>query len=227
MKIILFVFLVLNILIGQNSVKPKLDLNNRFGISGGAFANFGNSGLELDGIISLHTKKGFFFEASGILSIDNNFTLNNSMGYMLEISPNLFIGGGYSNYLEKNLSSLNEILFTFESNNLSASSFFGLDGSLSPNFLCSFNINSLFPNFSYDCSIIGFTSKEENSLGFDFYLNFFKKLDNGLSFGYVLSSERYEDERKLSVVKEGQTYNYTRTFIEQGVFNTIFLGITF
>ena len=53
------------------------------------------------------------------------------------------------------------------------------------------------------------------------------KLDNGLSFGYVLSSERYEDERKLSVVKEGQTYNYTRTFIEQGVFNTIFLGITF
>ena len=146
---------------------------------------------------------------------------------MLEISPNSFIGGGYSNYLEKNLSSLNEILLTFESNNLSASSFFGLDGSLSPNFLCSFNINSLFPNFSYDCSIIGFTSKEENRLGFDFYLNFFKKLDNGLSFGYVLSSERYEDERKLSVVKEGQTYNYTRTFIEQGVFNTIFLGITF
>ena len=64
MKIILLVFLVLNMLIGKNNVKPKIDLNNRFGISGGTFANFGNSGLELDGIISLHTKKGFFFEAS-------------------------------------------------------------------------------------------------------------------------------------------------------------------
>ena len=64
MKIILLAFFILNMLIGQNNVKPKLDFNNRFGISGGAFANFGNSGLELDGIISLHTKKGFFFEAS-------------------------------------------------------------------------------------------------------------------------------------------------------------------
>ena len=110
---------------GQNNPIPE----NQFGMSSGIFANFGTSDFEIDGFFEIQTRSGLFLETSGITQLDKNTTLNTSLGFMREVSPNMLMGGGYSNYLEFNSNDvLHEVFLGFNSKSITGVVFLGLGG---------------------------------------------------------------------------------------------------
>ena len=117
---------------GQNNPIPEIE----FGMSSGIYANFGTSDFEIDGFFEIQTRSGLFLETSGITQLGTNTTLNTSLGFMQEVSPNMLMGGGYSNYHELNSNDmLHEVFLGLNSKSITGVVFLGLEGGLSPNYL--------------------------------------------------------------------------------------------
>ena len=180
----------LSMLLGQKSISTSPIVENNIGIASGIFANYGTSGIEMDGYIELQTKNGLFLESSAITQSTEQSTINTSIGMMNEVSPDLFLVGGYSNYLEISNSTLNEAFIGYSSNSTTGVVFFGLSSEISPNYLGIINLNSFFPKISFDLSITGIISEEMNEYGYDLFLNMTKTFDSGFTFGSSISSER-------------------------------------
>ena len=217
----------LSMLLGQklNSTSPIV--GNNIGIASGIFANYGTSGVELDGYLELQTKSGLFLESSAITQHTEQSTINTSIGMMNEVSPDLFLLGGYSNYLEISNSTLNEAFIGYSSNSTTGVVFFGLSSEISPNYLGIINLNSFYPKISFDLSITGTISEEMNKLGYDLFLNMTKTFDSGFTFGSSISSERYEDVEIRTFKKQGNEKTYNETVILQGGSISFFMGWTF
>ena len=217
----------LSMLLGQKSISTSPIVENNIGIASGIFANYGTSGIELDGYLELQTKSGLFLESSAISGPTEQGTINTSIGIMNEVSPDLFLVGGYSNYLEISNSTLNEAFIGYSSNSTTGVVFFGLSSEISPNYLGIINLNSFFPKISFDLSITGTISEEMDGLGYDLFLNMTKTFDSGFTFGSSISSERYEDVEIRTFKKQGNEKTYNETVILQGGSISFFMGWTF
>jgi hypothetical protein len=214
-------------LLGQKSISTSSIAENNIGIASGLFVNYGTSGIELDGYFELQTKSGLFLESSAITQITEQSTINTSIGIMNEVSPDLFLVGGYSNYLEISNSTLNEAFIGYSSNSTTGVVFFGLSSEISPNYLGIINLNSFYPKISFDLSITGTISEEMNKLGYDLFLNMTKTFDSGFTFGSSISSERYEDVKIQTFKKQGNEKTYNIPVILQGGSISFFMGWTF
>ena len=209
---------------GQNNPIPEIE----FGMSSGIYANFGTSDFEIDGFFEIQTKSGLFLETSGITQLGTNTTLNTSLGLMQVVSPDLLLGGGYSNYHEINSNDmLHEEFLGLNSKSITGVVFLGLEGGLSPNYLGILNLNGLFPGLIFDSSIIGIASQGLEEFGYDIFFNISRTSSYGLSYGYSLSSERFEDQQTRTYNKQGYTKTFTIPVSSQGIFNTVFIGINF
>ena len=217
----------LSMLLGQKSIQTTPITENNIGIATGLFVNYGTSGIELDGYFELQTKSGLFLESSAITQITEQSTINTSIGIMNEVSPDLFLVGGYSNYLEISNSTLNEAFIGYSSNSTTGVVFFGLSSEISPNYLGIINLNSFYPKISFDLSITGTISEEMNKLGYDLFLNMTKTFDSGFTFGSSISSERYEDVEIRTFKKQGNEKTFNVPVILQGRSISFFMGWTF
>ena len=224
----LFILIIfLSILLGQKSIQTIPIAENNIGIASGLFANYGTSGIELDGYLELQTKSGLFLESSAITQHTEQSTINTSIGMMNKLSPDLFLIGGYSNYLEISNSTLNEVFIGYSSNSTTGVVFFGLSSEISPNYLVIINLNSFLPKISYDASIMCIISKEMDNLGYDLFLNMTKTFDSGFTIGSSISSERYEDLEIRTFKKQGIEKTYSGPVVLQGGFISFFIGWTF
>jgi len=214
----------LSMLLGQKSIQTTPITENNIGIATGLFVNYGTSGIELDGYFELQTKSGLFLESSAITQITEQSTINTSIGIMNEVSPDLFLVGGYSNYLEISNSTLNEAFIGYSSNSTTGVVFFGLSSEISPNYLGIINLNSFYPKISFDLSITGTISEEMNKLGYDLFLNMTKTFDSGFTFGSSISSERYEDVELRTFKKQGNEKTFNVPVILQGGSISFFMG---
>jgi len=220
----------LSMLLGQKSIQTSPITENNIGIASGLFANYGTSGIELDGYLELQTKSGVFLESSAITQPTEQSTINTSIGIMNEVSPDLFLVGGYSNYLEISNSTLNEAFIGYSSNSTTGVVFFRPSFNLreiSPNYLGIINLNSFYPKISFDLSITGIISEEMNELGYDLFLNMTKTFDSGFTFGSSISSERYEDVEIRTFKKQGNEKTFNVPVIHQGRSISFFMGWTF
>ena len=213
---------------GQKSGQISPIPENQFGMSSGIFANFGTSDFEIDGFFEIQTRSGLFLETSGITQLDKNTTLNTSLGFMREVSPNMLMGGGYSNYIEFNSNDvLHEVFLGFNSKSITWVVFLGLGSEFSPNYLGILNLNALIPELMFDSSIIGVASEQLGEFGSDIFFNISTTSSYGFSLGYSLSSERYEDQQTRTFTKQGHTKTITVPVSSKGFFNTIYIGINF
>lgn len=215
----------LSILVGQKSIQSNPISENQIGMASGIFANYGTAGMEVDGYFEVQGRRGLFLESSGIAQLGEQMTLNTSLGIMNEVAPDILMGGGYSNYLEIDNDVLHEVFFGASSSSITGVAFIGLGSELSPNYLGTLNLNSFFPFLSIDSSIMCILSKEMDEFGYDIFFNMSKTVGSGLSYGYSLSSERYEDEERRTFKKQGHSKTFTVT--AQGLFISFFIGWTF
>ena len=223
-----FLLIMLSMVMGQKSGQINPIPENQFGMSSGIFANFGTSDFEIDGFFEIQTRSGLFLETSGITQLDNNTTLNTSLGFMREVLPNMLMGGGYSNYTEFNSNDvLNEVFFGFNSKSITGVVFLGLGSELSPNYLGILNLNALIPELMFDSSIIGVASEQLGEFGSDIFFNISTTSSYGFSLGYSLSIERYEDQQTRTFTKQGHTKTFIVPVSSKGFFNTIYIGINF
>ena len=214
-------------LLGQKAIKSNSISKNKIGIDAGVFANYGNSGFEVDGFFELQTRGGIFIETYGINQWNLSSTIiNTSVGIMNDFTSNTTMGGGYSNYYEINNRILHELFIGASSNFIAGAIYVGLNNDFPINYFGLVNLNELFTN-SLDVTITTTISNELNQLGFDIFLNLSKTFESGLTAGYILSSERYEDKEELNFSKDGYSKNYTIPIVSQGLFNTIFIGWNF
>ena len=217
----------LSMLLGQKSIQTSPIAENDIGIAWGLYANYGTPGIEMDGYVELQTKSGLFLESSAITQFTEQSTINTSIGMMNKISPDLFLIGGYSNYLDISNSTLNEVFIGYSSNSTTGVVFLGLSSEIAPNYLGIINLNSFFPKISFDLSITGTISQEMNELGYDVFLNMTKTLDSGFTFGSSISSERYEDVEEQIFKKQGNEKTFNVPVIIQGGSITFFIGWAF
>jgi len=227
MRHLFTIMITLSILPGQKASQSNSIYKNKIGIDAGLFANYGNSGFETDGFFEVQTRGGLFVETYGMTQWNLNSTIiNTSVGIMNEFSSNITFGGGYSNYFEINNGILHELFIGASSNFIAGAAYVGLSSDLPINYFGLVNLNELFTTF-FDATITTTMSNELDQLGFDIFLNLSKTFESGLTAGYILSSERYEDKEELNFSKDGYSKNYIIPVVSQGLFNTIFIGWNF
>ena len=227
MRHLFTIMITASTLLGQKAIKSNSISKNKIGIDAGVFANYGNSGFEVDGFFELQTRGGIFIETYGINQWNLSSTIiNTSVGIMNDFTSNTTMGGGYSNYYEINNRILHELFIRASSNFIAGAIYVGLNSDFPVNYFGLVNLNELFTT-SLDVTITTTISNELNQLGFDIFLNLSKTFESGLTAGYILSSERYEDKEELNFSKDGYSKNYTIPIVSQGLFNTIFIGWNF
>ena len=227
MRHLFTIMITVSTLLGQKAIKSNSISKNKIGIDAGVFANYGNSGFEVDGFFELQTRGGIFIETYGINQWNLSSTIiNTSVGIMNDFTSNTTMGGGYSNYYEINNRILHELFIGASSNFIAGAIYVGLNSDFPVNYFGLVNLNELFTT-SLDVTITTTISNELNQLGFDIFLNLSKTFESGLTAGYILSSERYEDKEELNFSKDGYSKNYTIPIVSQGLFNTIFIGWNF
>ena len=151
---------------------------------------------------------GFFVETYGMTQWNLNSTIiNTSVGITNEFSSNITFGGGYSNYFEINNGILHELFIGASSNFIAGAIYVGLSSDSPINYFGLVNLNELFTT-SLDATITTTMSNELNQLGFDIFLNLSKTFESGITVGYIISSERYEDKEELNFSKGGYSKNY-------------------
>lgn len=232
MKTFFSLSLLLSILSARYQTGESPIPDNNFGYNSSIAINFGTANFELDGIFEIQTKKGIFLEFWGNSQLESYTTLNISLGIMNEISPNLVMGGGYSNYLEFNNNINHECFFGTTIKPFTIVSFIAIESDLNPNFLGIFDCNTFLHKFPIDISLSGIASNELDDNGYDFFINFSKNFKSGLSFGYAFSRERYEDQQiKIKTFTKPDGTVHTKSFMvpiaTQGFFNTFTIAITF
>ena len=227
MRHLFTIMITASTLLGQKAIQSNSISKNKIGIDAGLFANYGNSGFEVDGFFEVQTRGGIFIETYGIKQWNLNSTIiNTSIGIMNDFSSNITMGGGYSNYYEIDNGILHELFIGASSNFIAGAIYVGLSSNFPINYFGLVNLNEIFTTF-FDATITTTISNELDQLGFDIFLNLSKTFESGLTVGYILSSERYEDRQELNYSKDDYSKNYIIPVVSQGLFNTLFIGWNF
>ena len=95
MRHLFTIMITASTLLGQKAIKSNSISKNKIGIDAGVFANYGNSGFEVDGFFELQTRGGIFIETYGINQWNLSSTIiNTSVGIMNDFTSNITMGGG-------------------------------------------------------------------------------------------------------------------------------------
>ena len=226
-RYLLILISFLSVLSAQKSVQTSPIAENQIGMASGLFINYGTAGTEADGYVELQSRSGLFIESSAVTQLNDLGTINTSIGLMKELSTDLFIVGGYSNYFEIDESVLNEVFLGYSSSTMTSVVFLGLGGEISPNYLGILNLNSFLPNVSFDSSLMGIISQDLNEFGYDIFLNITKTFSSAFTYGASISNERYEAEESRTFNKKGNEKTFTVPVVRQGSFISLFVGWTF
>ena len=226
-RYLLILICFLSVPLAQKSIQVSPVSEKQIRMASGVYINYGTAGAEADGYVELQSRSGLFIESSAITQFNNLGTLNTSIGLMKEVSTDLFILGGYSNYFEIDESLLKEVFLGYSSSTMTGVVFLGLGSEISPNYLGILNLNSFLPNIPFDSSLMGIISQDSNKFGYDLFLNVTKTFSSGFSYGFSTSNERYEAEESRTYKKNGNEKTFTIPVLRQGFFISMFVGWTF
>lgn len=226
MKIILTTLLWLSISFCQTSKQSFGALNPNIGMSAGAYANAGADKMEVDGFFEIQSINGLYGDVwFSQLDLDSETSLEftSSLGWMIEIAPDLTLAGGISNNTELNGESLNELFIGGNISLFTGLAFSGINDTPS-NFIGIFDLNfGPLKNISVDLSMMSVSDED----GSDIFFMLKKTMTKGFIAGYTFSRERFESEEKRTFTKQGHTKSWTVPVQQDGFFNTIYIGVTF
>jgi hypothetical protein len=224
MKIISITLLWLSISFCQTAKQSSGALNSNVGMSAGAYANAGTDKMEVDGFFEIQSINGLYGDVwFSNLDMDSETSLefNSSLGWMIEIKPDLTLAGGISNNTELKGERLNEFFIGGNISLFTGLAFFGINNTPS-NFIGIFDLNfGPFKNIPVDLSMMSVSDEA----GSDIFFMLKKTMTKGFIAGYTFSRERFESERTF--IKQGHTKSWTVPVQQNGFFNTIYIGITF
>jgi len=226
MKIILITLLWLSISFCQTAKQSSGALNSNVGMSAGAYANAGTDKMEVDGFFEIQSINGLYGDVwFSQLDLDSETSLEftSSLGWMIEIAPDLTLAGGISNNTELNGESLNELFIGGNISLFTGLAFSGINDTPS-NFIGIFDLNfGPLKNISVDLSMMSVSDED----GSDIFFMLKKTMTKGFIAGYTFSRERFESEEKRTSTKQGHTKSWTVPVQQDGFFNTIYIGVTF
>jgi len=226
MKIILTTLLWLSISFCQTSKQSFGALNPNIGMSAGVYANAGADKMEVDGFFEIQSINGLYGDVwFSQLDLDSETSLEftSSLGWMIEIAPDLTLAGGISNNTELNGESLNELFIGGNISLFTGLAFSGINDTPS-NFIGIFDLNfGPLKNISVDLSMMSVSDED----GSDIFFMLKKTMTKGFIAGYTFSRERFESEEKRTFTKQGHTKSWTVPVQQDGFFNTIYIGVTF
>ena len=226
MKIISITLLWLSISFCQTSKQSFGALNPNIGMSAGAYANAGADKMEIDGFFEIQSINGLYGDVwFSQLDLDSETSLEftSSLGWMIEIAPDLTLAGGISNNTELNGESLNELFIGGNISLFTGLAFSGINDTPS-NFIGIFDLNfGPLKNISVDLSMMSVSDED----GSDIFFMLKKTMTKGFIAGYTFSRERFESEEKRTFTKQGHTKSWTVPVQQDGFFNTIYIGVTF
>ena len=143
MKIISITLLWFSISFCQTAKQSSGALNPNIGMSAGTYANAGTDKLEVDGFFEVQSINGLYGDIwFSNLDMDSETSLEftSSLGWLIEIAPDLTLAGGISNNTELNGESLNELFIGGNISLFTGLAFFGINNTPS-NFIGIFNLN--------------------------------------------------------------------------------------
>ena len=226
MKIILTTLLWLSISFCQTSKQSFGALNPNIGMSAGAYANAGTDKMEVDGFFEIQLINGLYGDVwfSNLdMDSETSLELTSSLGWMIEIAPDLTLAGGISNNTELNGESLNELFIGGNISLFTGLAFFGINDTPS-NFIGIFDLNfGPLKNISVDLSMMSVSDED----GSDIFFMLKKTMTKGFIAGYTFSRERFESEETRTFTKQGHTYSFPVAVQQDGFFNTLYIGVTF
>ena len=226
MKIISITLLWFSISFCQTTKQSSGALNPNIGMSAGAYANAGTDKMDVDGFFEIQFINGLYGDVwFSNLDMDSETSLefNSSLGWMIEIAPDLTLAGGISNNIELNGERLNEFFIGGNISLFTGLAFFGINNTPS-NFIGIFDLNfGPLKNIPVDLSMMSVT---ENSAS-DLFFMVKKTMTKGFIAGYTFSRERFESEETRTFTKQGHTKSWTFPVQQDGFFNTIYIGIIF
>ena len=226
MKIISITLLWLSISFCQTAKQSSGALNSNVGMSAGAYANAGTDKMEVDGFFEIQSINGLYGDVwFSQLDLDSETSLEftSSLGWMIEIAPDLTLAGGISNNTELNGESLNELFIGGNISLFTGLAFSGINDTPS-NFIGIFDLNfGPLKNISVDLSMMSVSDED----GSDIFFMLKKTMTKGFIAGYTFSRERFESEEKRTFTKQGHTKSWTVPVQQDGFFNTIYIGVTF
>ena len=226
MKIILTTLLWLSISFCQMSKQSFEALNPNIGMSAGVYANAGADKMEVDGFFEIQSINGLYGDVwFSQLDLDSETSLEftSSLGWMIEIAPDLTLAGGISNNTELNGESLNELFIGGNISLFTGLAFFGINDTPS-NFIGIFDLNfGPLKNIPVDLSMMSVSDED----GSDIFFMLKKTMTKGFIAGYTFSRERFESEETRTFTKQGHTYSFPVAVQQDGFFNTLYIGVTF
>ena len=226
MKIISITLLWFSISFCQTAKQSFGALNPNIGMSAGTYANAGTDKLEVDGFFEVQSINGLYGDIwFSNLDMDSETSLEftSSLGWLIEIAPDLTLAGGISNNTELNGESLNELFIGGNISLFTGLAFSGINDTPS-NFIGIFDLNfGPLKNIPVDLSVMSVT---ENSAS-DLFFMLKKTTAKGFIAGYTFSRERFESEETRTFTKQGHTKSWTVPVQQDGFFNTIYIGVTF
>jgi len=226
MKLILTILLWLSISFCQTAKQSSGALNPNIGMSAGAYANAGTDKMEVDGFFEIQSINGLYGDVwFSQLDLDSATSLEftSSLGWMIEIAPDLTLAGGISNNTELKGESLNELFIGGNISLFTGLAFFGINDTPS-NFIGIFDLNfGPLKNIPVDLSMMSVSDEA----GSDLFFMLKKTTTKGFIAGYTFSRERFESEETRTFTKQGHTIIKTVPVQQDGFFNTIYIGVTF
>ena len=226
MKIISITLLWFSISFCQTAKQSSGALNPNIGMSAGTYANAGTDKLEVDGFFEVQSINGLYGDIwFSNLDMDSETSLEftSSLGWLIEIAPDLTLAGGISNNTVLNGESLNELFIGGNISLFTGLAFSGINDTPS-NFIGIFDLNfGPLKNIPVDLSVMSVT---ENSAS-DLFFMLKKTTAKGFTAGYTFSRERFESEETKTFTKQGHTKSRKVLVQKDGFFNTIYIGVTF
>jgi len=204
--------------------KDILDFKN-FESEIGSFLNIGSDYLEADGYFEFKTLSGIFADVwfdQVDLDQDTDIQRYTSIGFMKDFSNDFILGFGYANSKSQSDPSIQEIFVGVTKNMLTGVSYIDFENR-NISFLGNFDISSFVDYKKIDMSLDGLFYNGD----LDLFFRISKTSGSGISFGYILSRERYEDNETKTFYKNGNTFIKTIPIEKTGIFNSIFIGFIF
>ena len=228
----IILLLLLDISYAQSpDIRSGLFSNGRFGNSTGIFMNTGDDQFEFDGFFETETNFGLYgniWFSQIDFDKDTNIEMNTTIGYAKKYKDLAKLGMGYTkySYIGDGVSLMNdqaEIFVGADTGPITFAVFYEPD-SMVPDFLGTINLNyGPLSDIPLDISLLGYIEKENYELN----IRVSKVVQKYLSIGYILTWEKYGNDKKIKYNIEGQEYSKQIEYESTGFFNIIYIGFVF
>ena len=222
----LIVILVFHLFIKAQSTFENVDSKtNNYEFELGTFLNVGSEQFEFDGFIEIKTRSGIFSDIwfdQLDLNQDTDIQRYASIGFMKEIKENHILGFGYANSMINLDDLIHEFFIGMTLNNVTGMGYFDVQNK-NLSLIGNLDISSMINFKKFDISLDGLLYSGNT----DMFFRISKAFNSGFSMGYILSKELYESSDSKSFEKNGITYSKEIFVVQNGFFNSIFIGYLF